>query len=125
LYRSSTDSTGHFRLGPLPEGEYLITALADANNNGRRDGREAWDTVRTAANGEVGEIWTFVRDTIGPRLEQNGTTRADSFAIALAFNQPLGPGLDIPVNDITVRRVSDSSLVPVLSGWPQPRHDSI
>src|SRR5690606_28176082 len=22
-------------------------------------------------------------------------------------------------------RVSDSSLVPVLSGWPQPRHDSI
>src|SRR5690606_6224745 len=60
-----------------------------------------------------------------PRLEQNGTTRADSFAIALAFNQPLDPGLDIPVNDITVRRVSDSSLVPVLSGWPQPRHDSI
>ncbi|HRP08577.1 MAG TPA: hypothetical protein PLL69_08815 [Gemmatimonadales bacterium] len=126
LYRGTTDSTGHFSLGPLPDGQYLVTALADANSNGRRDAREAWDTVRTmAGGGPIGEIWTFVRDTTGPRLEQNGTTRADSFAIALAFNQPLDPDLDIPAAAISVNRVADSTALPVLSGWPQPRHDSI
>ena len=33
LYLAQSDSLGHFTLGPLPPGSYLVRAIIDANNN--------------------------------------------------------------------------------------------
>src|SRR5690606_15001781 len=37
VYRSVTDSSGRFDIAPLPEGEYLVAVVIDANRNRRRD----------------------------------------------------------------------------------------
>ncbi len=60
IYRTVTDSSGRFRIGPLPEGEYLVSVTLDQNANRRRDGREGWDSVRIAEGRDsVGEVWAF------------------------------------------------------------------
>lgn len=126
VYRSSTDSTGRFRLGPLPDGEYLVWGTIDGNGNRRRDAREAWDTVRLAVGRDsVGEIWAFPRDTMPPRLEQAGASRVDSFAIALPFTQPLDPSHGLGPDAISILMLPDSTVIPVASGYPQLLHDSI
>jgi hypothetical protein len=126
VYRSVTDSSGRFRFGPLPDGEFVVTAAIDQNRNGRRDGREAWDTARAAIGvTALGEIWMFPRDTVPPRIEPNGIARADSFAIVLTLSQPLDPSLGLGSDAVTVMRLADSSLIPVASGYPQATHDSI
>ncbi len=126
VYRTTTDSSGSFRFGPLPEGEYLVTALMDANSNRRQDGREAWDSVRTAPeSGNVGEIWMFPRDTMPPRIDQNGVTRADSFGVSITLNQPVDPDLRLGPDAITVIALPDSVPVPATSAMPAVSHDSI
>ena len=127
VYRSVTDSAGRFRLGPLPDGEFVVTAALDANGNRRRDGREAWDTVRAAtAVTALGEIWMFPRDTVPPRIDgANGIARADSFTIAITLTQPVDPSLGLGADAITVMRASDSTVIPAASAYPQVIHDSI
>lgn len=127
VYRSTADSAGRFTFGPLPDGEYLVRITLDANNNRRTDGREAWDTVRLAAGQDsVGEVWAFVRDTIGPRLESEALSAlSDSLSIAVAFNQPLDPNLGLTPDQVRVRVLPDSTPLPVLTALPQLRHDSI
>jgi hypothetical protein len=125
-YRTVTDSSGRFRFGPLPEGEYLVTAHIDVNSNRRRDAREAWDSVRvTAGQTEVGEIWTFPRDTMPPRIDQNGVTRADSFGITIALNLPVDPALRLESDAISILTLPDSTPMPAMTALPIAVHDSI
>jgi len=44
-YRTQTDSSGRFRLAPLPHGSYLARGYFDQNRNATLDAREAWDSV--------------------------------------------------------------------------------
>lgn len=126
IYRTVTDSAGRFRFGPLPDGELLIVAALDANNNRRRDGREAWDSVRALAGVTVlGEIWMFPRDTTPPRLDANGITPSDSITITLTLTQPVDPGLALGPDAISIMKASDSSMIPAVSGYPESTHDSI
>src|SRR5262249_46328236 len=62
-YRTSTDSTGRFELGPLPDGTFIVYGVLDANKNRRRDGREPFDSVRLAVGRDsTGELWAFRHD---------------------------------------------------------------
>lgn len=126
VYRTTADTAGHFRFGPLPDGEYLVRAVQDQNTNRRRDGREPWDTIRAeAGRTALGEIWMFPRDTLPPRIDQNGIARADSFAIALTLTQPVDPALRLDGTAVRIRTLPDSVEVPVASAYPQVIHDSI
>lgn len=125
-YRTVTDSSGRFRFGPLPEGEYIVTAHIDGNSNQRRDAREAWDSVSvTSGVTEVGEIWAFPRDTMPPRIDQNGVTRADSFGISIALNLPVDPALRLESDAITIITLPDSARMPATTALPLAVHDSI
>ncbi|MEO5824465.1 MAG: Ig-like domain-containing protein [Gemmatimonadales bacterium] len=124
VYRTVADSTGRFRFGPLPDGEYLVGITVDQDRNRRRSGREAWDTVRTVAgNGSVGEVWAFQRDTLPPRATD--ATRLDSVSISLTLTQPVDPGLRIGENDIVVRALDDSVSAGPITALPRAIHDSL
>ncbi len=126
VYRTVADSSGRFRIGPLPDGSYLVSVILDGNSNRRRDAREGWDSVRVAAGRDsVGEVWAFQRDTVPPRLAQNGATRHDSFSIALNMTQPVDPSLVIPGDSITVLLLPDSTRIPVVNAVPAAAYDSI
>jgi hypothetical protein len=65
--------------------------VIDANKNRALEPREAWDSVTvTLADTVSHEFYTFVHDTIGPRM--SGATAADSMTVHLSFDQPLKPG---------------------------------
>lgn len=126
VYRTVADSSGRWRIGPLPEGEYLVRVVLDNNANRRRDPREGWDTVRVAAGRDsVGEVWAFLRDTLPPRIEQGGVTRLDSFAIALNLSQPVDPSLRLGSDAVSVWLAPDSTPVPAISAMPAVAHDSV
>ena len=45
-YRTLTDSSGRFSLGPLPSGDYLVKGVIDENHDFRPGEREAFDSLR-------------------------------------------------------------------------------
>lgn len=129
-YRSVTDSTGRFAIGPLPDGEFLVTVVEDQNHNARRDAKEGWDSVRVAAAvSEVGEVWAFVRDTMPPKATD--ASRSDSVNIAINFTVPIDPLLTIPADSIRVLLIpepngttKDSLSLGPVSALPRAAHDS-
>lgn len=122
-YRALADSSGEFRLGPLPRGTYLVYGVLDQNHNNRRDPREAYDTVRASGDSMVAELWTYPHDSLGPRLQSVAV--ADSTTASLTFSQPLDPTQRLDPRDVTVRLLPDSSRVAVRSILPPSVHDSV
>lgn len=124
VYRGTTDSTGKFRLGPLPRGDYQVLATLDQNRNLRREAREAFDSVRVPRDSAaVPELWMFVHDSAPPRL---GVPQPiDSTSVALPFNQKLDPAQALDSAAVSVRRLPDSLAVPVVAFLTQVRHDSL
>lgn len=128
-YRSTADSGGAFRFGPLPEGTYLLYASIDQNRNRERGDREAFDSARvaTADSGAV-ELWTFPRDTVGPRIQEISTL--DSLSARIAFSMPLDPYQVFDTAAVSLRRVPDSTLadtvdVPIVALVREERFDSL
>jgi hypothetical protein len=125
-YITQSDSTGRFRFGPLPSGEYLVAAVADQDRNHRRGVREAWDTVRVgAARDSVGEIWAFARDSLPPRAQS--ATRVDSSSINVTFAGAIDPYHAIPADSIVVKVVAGKDTVPLtpLGAWPKAKYDTL
>ena len=115
-YRALADSSGHFAFGPLPHGEYLVYAVLDANKNLRRDPREAFDTVRVrpeSAATTVPDLYAFVHDTLPPRLAE--TAPIDSVSATLTFATPLDPFQQLDSTAASVRKLPDSTVVPVVA----------
>lgn len=124
-YRTVTDSTGRFRLRPLPAGEYLVYAAVDQNNNRRFDAREGWDSarVRTAAADSLA-LWTFPRDTVGPRIQS--VSLRDSLTATISFTQVLDPTQRVDaVTAVQVLALPDSTPVPVTTLLFRAAHDSL
>jgi Bacterial Ig-like domain len=125
-YRGLADSTGHFSLGPLPAGSYLVKGVLDQNHDFRPGEREAFDSVRVDAKdtlGRVGELWTFVHDTTAARIRT--ITVGDSVSATIAFNQFLDPGQHLDAKAVTLRLLPDSSRVEVASLLPKAVDDSL
>lgn len=124
VYRSATDSSGNFTLGPLPRGAYVVFAVTDQNRDRKRGAREVFDSVRvTDDSGKVPELWMFQHDTTQPRMQPPTVT--DSVTISIPFNQKLDPYQKLDTSMIMVRELPDSSRIGVVSLLFPPAHDSL
>lgn len=123
-YRGVADSSGRFALGPLPQGDYVVTAVLDQNGDHRQDLREAYATTRVArGKTDAGELWAFVHDTTPPRVQT--VTVNDSVSAAVTFSQKLDPRQRLTSRDVRLRLLPDSTPFPVASILPQPVDDSL
>lgn len=123
-YRAVADSTGRFRIAPLPAGEYLLLGVVDQNNDRRRQPREMWDSVRLAPGDTLpAVVWAFPRDTTGPRIQ--AVAARDSVTATVTFTQHLDPAQRLDPAAVRVLLLPDSTPVPVLSFLPRAAHDSL
>ncbi len=123
-YRTVTDSTGRFRLGPLTTGEYLVFGVIDQNTNFRRDGREDFDSVRIVAGRDsVGELWAFRHDSVPPRL--SSISAPDTITITVTFAQSVDPYQRLDPDSVRVLALPDSVPVPVVAILPKTAFDSV
>jgi hypothetical protein len=124
IYRTRTDSIGHFALGPLPRAGWTVYGVIDQNNNHRRESREAWDsTVIAPGTTEVGALWTVPRDTTAPRITT--ITADDSLKATITFSLPLDPTQPAESLGFSLLTQKDSLPVPFLSLLPKPLDDSL
>jgi hypothetical protein len=123
-YRGLADSSGHFSLGPLPAGDYLVSGVVDENHNQQQDPREAYASARLATGKQdIGELWAFVHDTTQPRIQT--ATADDSVSATLTFSQKLDPRQQLTPRDVRLRLLPDSTPVTVASILPSPVDDSL
>lgn len=123
-YRANVDTTGRFRIEGLPEGPYLVFATVDQNRDRKRNATEAWDSVRVGATRDtVGEIWTFARDTMPPKIQD--VVRIDSQSIAVTFTKPIDPALRLDTLSVRVGLLPDTVSIGVIDAYPQAYSDSI
>jgi hypothetical protein len=114
VYRALADSSGSFRIGPLPPGDYVVYGVIDGNNNRRREPREAFDSVRVSTDsGRAGDVYAFAHDTLPPRIQT--AAPQDSVTATLTFAAPLDPGLRLDSSAVTLRSLPDSGTVRVRS----------
>jgi hypothetical protein len=112
VYRAVTDSSGSFRFGPLPRGEYVVYGVLDGNKNLRRDPREAFDSIRVAPDSaRVGDLYAFVHDTLPPRIQT--VSPSDSVTAMVTFALPLDPAQRLDSSAVTLRKLPDSVTVGV------------
>jgi hypothetical protein len=125
-YRMNADSNGRFRLGPLPDGSYLVYAVIDQNRDHKRQTGEPWDTVRAAASQDtVGEIWAFPRDTLPPKIQT--IARQDSISIAVTFTKPIDPYQHLDSTMLRVGLVLSGDTVSIgpLMAYPKATFDTV
>ena len=123
-YLAVTDSVGHFRLDAIPPGRYLVYAIVDQNNNRQRDRREAYDSaVVTLDTMQSLVLWTFVHDSIGPRLRQ--VDALDSVTARLTFSAPLDPAQPLDSLVLRVLALPDSTPVKVARLYSSADYDSV
>ncbi|HWP38177.1 MAG TPA: Ig-like domain-containing protein [Gemmatimonadales bacterium] len=122
-YVGLADSAGDFSLGALPAGRYLVAAVVDANNNRRRDGREAFDSVTIQLDSVAHRtFWVFRHDTVGPSLSR--ASMVDSQTLRLEFSQPLA--LSRPDSSaVSVLALPDSQALPIKAVLLQAEYDSL
>jgi hypothetical protein len=108
FYRALTDSAGNFRLRQIPPGEYLVYGTMDQNNDRRRGGREAFDTVRvTLSDSSDAELFAFVHDTTGPRIRTVELT--DSLTVRVTFDRALDPADALDTSRVHLAPAADTA----------------
>jgi hypothetical protein len=123
-YRGLADSSGSFRLGPLPAGEYIVSGVLDENRNNLADSREAFDSVRVSRGRDsTVELWAFVHDTSPPRIR--AVTSTDSMSATVELTQSLDPRQRLLPSAVRVSLLPDSTPVPITSLLPRPVDDSL
>ena len=123
-YVTFADSTGAFRLAGIPPGRYAVFAIVDANKNGTRDLREAYDsTIVTLDSTAQTILWTHVHDTVGPRLRT--AEHVDSLSTRLTFSQPLDPAQPLDSARVRVLALPDSTPVPFRAVLTPAQFDSL
>lgn len=110
-YVSVTDSTGHFEIGPLDSGTYLVRGLIDQNNNRIVDRTEKWDTVSVPVSQTRPsvELDVIERDSLPPALAK--VTAEDSVTLRLTFDKPLDPRITLQPALVSVRGADSSNVV--------------
>lgn len=107
------DSAGRYTLPFLPAGKYRVRTIIDANQNGRLEPRELWDSVTVDVADSVQlDLYAFTHDTLGARII--GVDVKDSVTMRLTFDRPLALDADFSPEQVQLRR-ADSSLVRVRS----------
>lgn len=111
VYLAQADTIGHFSVGPLPPGTYLVRALIDANNNRTIDRNEMFDTVRvTVPQANPVELLAAVRDTFATRLGE--VSIKDSVTLVATFSRGIDPSVSLVVSQFRLV-TADSAEVPI------------
>jgi hypothetical protein len=123
-YVTVADSSGAFRLDGLPAGRYALYAIVDANKNGLRDRREAYDsTIVTLDSTASTDLWTFVHDTVGPRLRT--AEHIDSVSVRLTFSQALDTAMRLDSARVRVLALPDSTPVALRGVFTPAQFDTL
>ena len=95
VYLAQADSLGHFTVGPLNPGSYLVRVTIDQNQNHKADRGESFDTLRVAAPHPAPvELLAASRDTLAARLTT--VSVIDSLTLRVAFDRLLDPAQQFP-----------------------------
>ena len=115
-YLAQADSVGHFTLGPLNPGSYLVRGIVDVNNNHALDRTESYDTVRVTVPGATTrvELLTAQRDTLPARMSVPTVT--DSLTLTVTFDRALDPNQTLAASAFKLL-ASDSSVVPIVAAY--------
>ncbi len=120
---AKADSAGRYTLPFLPAGKYTVRTIIDANQNGRLEPRELWDSVTVDVADSVRlDLYAFTHDTLGARII--GVDVKDSVTMRLTFDRPLALDADFSPEQVQLRR-ADSSLVRVRSITRAAAFDSL
>jgi hypothetical protein len=112
-YLAQADSLGHFAVGPLPEGTYLVRAIIDANNNRNLDRNEAYDSLAVRVPHEQPlELLAIPRDTLPVRVQT--VAIADSLTLRVTFDRPLDPATVVTPANFRLAG-SDSVAIPIVA----------
>ncbi len=123
VYVTQADSVGNFALTSIPAGEYWVTAAIDGNNSGRREAREAFDSITVVLDSVAShDFWAFVRDTNGPQIRD--VSYMDSSTIRIDFTQKLEPG-EPGLSDVTVYALPDTVAVAMATVRSEAAQDSV
>jgi hypothetical protein len=110
-YRTLTDTSGKFQIGPLPSGPYIVFAVTDQNRNHKRESRELFDSVRVDGQTfAVPLLWLQPHDSLAPRIQS--VTPNDSTSAQVQFTGPLDPYAPPPFAGLRLVTLPDSSPVP-------------
>jgi len=120
----AADSSGQFSVGPLDEGNYVVRALVDANNNRGVDPGEPWDSLPIVVRGTSPflELLAAPRDTIAPRLLTVGAR--DSLTLAASFDRPIDPSFPLTPASIRVVGGADSVALRVAAIQTRAQEDA-
>jgi hypothetical protein len=120
----AADSTGRYALTSLPAATFLVRGWVDANGNGVRDPREAWDTTTvTLTDSARFDFYAFPHDTLGARIAD--VSISDSVTIRLRFDHGLLPANPLAGASVRVMRSRDSTELPVESVLTAAEYDSL
>lgn len=110
-YRALSDTSGRFRIGPIPAGAYLVFAVTDQNRDHKRGPHELFDSVRVDAQTfEIPVLWIQPHDTVAPRIQS--ITPNDSVSATVQFTGPLDPYAPPPFAGLRLVLLPDSTEVP-------------
>ncbi len=113
VYIAQADSAGHFSVGPLPSGSYLVRGIIDQNGNRALDRSELSDTARVLPPlAQPVELLAILRDTLPARILT--VEPADSLTLRVTFDRPLDPAQSIGTGNFRLVR-ADSSIVALVS----------
>ncbi len=123
-YVTIADSVGDFRFTDIPPGRYLVWAIQDQNTNRQRDRRESFDSATVTLDSTASAVlWTFVHDTVGPRIRS--VEPIDSLAFRLVFSQALDPRRPLDTAQVRLVALPDTTPVPVRAVYAPAQYDSI
>jgi hypothetical protein len=122
VYLGASDTTGHFDLGPLPAGRYLVRAIMDVNNNRMIDRNEKWDTtsIAVADTRPNVELDAIERDSVPATIQT--VTVVDSMTLRVALDKPVDPRILLQPTLVRIQR-ADSSVINVTRVQWQAEYD--
>jgi hypothetical protein len=85
-WRTTADSLGFFSVRDLAPGTYLLRGWSDGDNDRRVGLRESFDSLTVTVDSAITtELYAFVHDTLGPRMESLETI--DSTGLRVKFDR--------------------------------------
>ena len=111
VYVGRSDSSGRFVIPNIPDGDFTVRAIVDANRNRALDVRELWDSVRVSvADSARVELLTHPHDSTPPRIDR--VTVRDSFNLRVSVTPAVDPSMTIDPSLFTLLG-PDSASVPI------------